>query len=180
MSPSPGRIQFLADRCRLFATAVLLLGVPALIFTGGMVGGATLGITILALAWASRNPPALRRMCRVLAMPSGDDFAGWDTFHYRAAGDEFVHDVHDFDFEDTTRNGSGTSDSWDADSDRGFKAHDPFGADHGLGFQVNPATGYPMISGDTAGVDVAGNPFGLDLSSDHFVATGSSPIDGWP
>lgn len=67
MSQSPCPIQF-ADRCRLLATAVLILGVPALIFTDGMVGGATLGIVILALVWTSRKTPALRR--RVSQFPA--------------------------------------------------------------------------------------------------------------
>ena len=31
---------------------------------------------------------------------------------------------------------------------------------------INPATGLPMING-IGGVDVAGNPYGADLSSDH-------------
>ena len=31
---------------------------------------------------------------------------------------------------------------------------------------INPASGLPMISGDTSGVDVEGNPFGMDDSDD--------------
>jgi hypothetical protein len=31
---------------------------------------------------------------------------------------------------------------------------------------INPASGLPMISGDTSGVDVDGNPYGMDDSDD--------------
>lgn len=31
----------------------------------------------------------------------------------------------------------------------------------------NPATGLPMTPGDPYGVDVGGNPFGLDYSINH-------------
>jgi hypothetical protein len=31
---------------------------------------------------------------------------------------------------------------------------------------INPASGLPMISGDTSGVDVGGNPYGMDDSDD--------------
>ena len=36
----------------------------------------------------------------------------------------------------------------------------------GSGTTINPASGLPMISGDTSGVDVEGNPFGMDDSDD--------------
>ena len=34
------------------------------------------------------------------------------------------------------------------------------------GTTINPASGLPMISGDTSGVDVGGNPYGMDDSDD--------------
>ena len=34
------------------------------------------------------------------------------------------------------------------------------------GATINPASGLPMISGDTSGVDVGGNPYGMDDSDD--------------
>ena len=30
------------------------------------------------------------------------------------------------------------------------------------GYTINPASDLPMISGDTSGVDVGGNPYGMD------------------
>ena len=43
--------------------------------------------------------------------------------------------------------------------------------DEDLKLAVNPATGLSMVSGEHSGVDVAGNPYGLDLqwssSNDH-------------
>ena len=51
------------------------------------------------------------------------------------------------------------------------------GSDFGGVFEdspgINPATGLPMIS--SGGVDVAGNPYGIDLS-DNFSSTGSTDI----
>lgn len=41
---------------------------------------------------------------------------------------------------------------------------------------VNPATGLPML-GDVGGVDVGGNPFGMNLS-DHTIDSLSSPMGG--
>jgi hypothetical protein len=43
-----------------------------------------------------------------------------------------------------------------------------FGADtHPVATDINPATGLPML-GDVGGVDVAGNPYGLDLGCHTF------------
>ncbi len=41
---------------------------------------------------------------------------------------------------------------------------------------TNPATGLPMVSGDTSGVDVGGSPYGTDFHHDSFVDHSSS---GW-
>ena len=45
---------------------------------------------------------------------------------------------------------------------------DTIGSDDiiGSGTTINPASGLPMISGDTSGVDVGGNPYGMDDSDD--------------
>lgn len=56
-----------------------------------------------------------------------------------------------------------------------FDAMEDSSSMHGLGADmgcaINPATGMPMISGDCAGVDVMGNPYGFDMhdtfSTDH-------------
>jgi hypothetical protein len=45
-------------------------------------------------------------------------------------------------------------------------------------YQVNPASGLPMISGNTSGVDVAGNPFGF--SNDHFGSATDSAMSSSP
>lgn len=54
--------------------------------------------------------------------------------------------------------------------------------------QINPATGLPMISGDTSGVDVAGNPYGFNdelinnnhlFDSFHDHAFHDSSISSW-
>jgi hypothetical protein len=37
-------------------------------------------------------------------------------------------------------------------------------ASHATG-AVNPATGLPMVSGDSTGIDIGGSPFGVDLHS---------------
>ncbi len=34
------------------------------------------------------------------------------------------------------------------------------------GTTINPASGLPMINGDTSGFDVGGNPYGMDNSDD--------------
>lgn len=34
------------------------------------------------------------------------------------------------------------------------------------GTTINPASGLPMINGDTSGIDVGGNPYGMDNSDD--------------
>lgn len=39
-----------------------------------------------------------------------------------------------------------------------------------VGNEINPASGLPMIGG-MGGVDVEGNPFGMDLSHDHGICT---------
>ncbi len=44
------------------------------------------------------------------------------------------------------------------------------------GTTINPASGLPMISGDTSGVDVGGNPYGMDKSVD-FSNSGDSSIN---
>ncbi|MFZ2974631.1 MAG: hypothetical protein WA049_18525 [Ferribacterium limneticum] len=33
--------------------------------------------------------------------------------------------------------------------------------------EINPATGLPMIGDDCGGIDVAGNPYGIDLDSSN-------------
>ncbi len=35
-----------------------------------------------------------------------------------------------------------------------------------IGTTINPASGLPMVNGDTSGVDVGGNPYGMDNSDD--------------
>jgi hypothetical protein len=45
---------------------------------------------------------------------------------------------------------------------------------------VNPATGLPMLDGNTGGVDVGGSPFGIDThqsTMDSFSSMGSNPWD---
>jgi hypothetical protein len=62
--------------------------------------------------------------------------------------------------------------------------HD-LGAD--MGCAINPATGLPMIGGDCSGIDVMGNPYGVDLDdsafSNHDVFSDSnsfgSSFDSW-
>ncbi|MDD2861135.1 MAG: hypothetical protein PHT60_16260 [Acidiphilium sp.] len=46
------------------------------------------------------------------------------------------------------------------------RASAPFDSDK-LNQAINPATGLLMVSGDSVGVDVGGNPFGMD-NHDHF------------
>lgn len=41
---------------------------------------------------------------------------------------------------------------------------------------INPATGLPMV-GDIGGVDVGGNPFGMDLNA-HTIDCPTVPIGG--
>jgi hypothetical protein len=55
---------------------------------------------------------------------------------------------------------------------------DSIGSDDiiGSGTTINPASGLPMISGDTSGVDVGGNPYGMD-DSDDFSNSGDSFIN---
>ena len=47
---------------------------------------------------------------------------------------------------------------------------------------VNPATGLPMLSGETYGVDVGGSPFGSDWTdtSRDFGSAGFGSSDPWP
>ena len=42
--------------------------------------------------------------------------------------------------------------------------------------EINPATGLPMLGG-TGGVDVEGNPYGMDLNSHHDICSSSSMFD---
>lgn len=51
------------------------------------------------------------------------------------------------------------------------------------GCAVNPATGLPMtkMAGGCGGVDTAGNPYGVDLSSHHGCSLGEMDSDcDWP
>lgn len=54
-------------------------------------------------------------------------------------------------------------------------------ANHATG-AVNPATGLPMVSGDSTGVDIGGSPFGADLHSNGTTNTGCDNFgssDSW-
>ena len=42
---------------------------------------------------------------------------------------------------------------------------------------INPVSGLPMINGDTSGLDIAGNPFGMDNNSDDFNDDGFTSND---
>ena len=47
---------------------------------------------------------------------------------------------------------------------------------------VNPATGLPMVSGDSTGIDIGGSPFGVDLHSNGTTSTGCDSLgsfDSW-
>ena len=54
--------------------------------------------------------------------------------------------------------------------------HDLSSSIDSFGSTINPATGLPMISG-SGGVDVQGNPFGVDLHSHHTIETTNTTID---
>jgi hypothetical protein len=44
-------------------------------------------------------------------------------------------------------------------------------------FNINPATGLPMLGGDIGGFDVGGNPYRFDFSDDASVFNSSTFID---
>ena len=46
------------------------------------------------------------------------------------------------------------------------------------GTEVNPATGLPMIGDDIGGIDVFGNPYGMNLHSDDAFGA-HSPLDAF-
>lgn len=45
------------------------------------------------------------------------------------------------------------------------------------GCSINPASGLPMVGGDCGGVDVGGNPYGMDM--DHDWGTPGLHDDSW-
>ncbi len=53
----------------------------------------------------------------------------------------------------------------------GLDGSDDF-LDSNTNTMINPASGLPMINGDTSGLDVAGNPFGMDNNSNDFTDNG--------
>lgn len=181
MPSSRRRIQLLVDRCRLLATAALVFGVPALICLGGIAGVVTFAITVVALALISRYPHALHAlgMTGVGVIQCEDDNDRWDA-RSPSSPTEYTQSFHDPGDDDAESPGPGARDFGSAlvRPRHSFPTPDPAVGAQGFGFEVNPATGFPMISGDTSGVDVAGNPFGF--SSDTVGATGISPLGDWP
>lgn len=161
--------RFLVDRCRLIATATLVVAVPTLIYAAGTIGFLLLGIVFLAsLFWTPRIARGRRRSPFLRVIRDEDPDVSPDTF-FRSLGLDvtcraWLPGVAFDPFEHHTQ--PRKSDWMDE-----TECH-PLGGDPGFpsfpdqSFTVNPASGLPMISGDTSGVDVAGNPFGF--SYDHF------------
>ena len=181
-------IRFLFDRCRLIATAILVLAVASIICMGGLPGILTLGATALAgLNWMRRLPHAPRRATYVCVNDDEEDCDEWDADLFRSQRQEIAHGIRhpDFDDEDiqharrSFRSRQTTdTESYPHEAQSGFSSQDDFCNDYSHGFDVNPATGFPMISGNASGVDVAGNPYGF--SNDHFGSATSSSSHEWP
>jgi len=179
---------YIIDRCRLIATAMLVLAVTSIICMGGLTGVLTLGATVLAgLIWIRRLEHAPRPATYVCVIDDDEDSDEWDADLSRSHQQEVARwirhaDFDDEDFQDAHRS-SRSHQTDDTESDphdvhSGFPSHDDFCDDYSHGFDVNPASGFPMISGNASGVDVAGNFYGF--SNDHFGSAMSSSSHGWP
>ncbi len=69
--------------------------------------------------------------------------------------------------------------SWFSWSDATDLEQSSFCPTEDAGCAINPATGLPMVGG-CGGVDVAGNPYGVDLSSAHDLPSSSAEFEsGW-
>jgi hypothetical protein len=164
------RNRYFIDRCRLFATAAMAVGVPALIYAGGLIGILAFGTTALAaLIWTRRVAHAPLRQTFVRAFHE-DDTEETDEDCFWSDHLEVVHGTWRPDFDD--EDPPDADESFDSNESTWAATHPAFLSDDGSGDNwshdsyVNPASGLPMISGNPAGVDVAGNPFGF--SSDDF------------
>lgn len=58
-------------------------------------------------------------------------------------------------------------------------AFDALGSGFDVGPTYNPGTGLPMVNGGPFGVDVGGNPYGMDLHQADSWSGGNSSIDTW-
>ena len=180
--------RYILDRCRLIATAMLVLAVTSIICMGGLTGVLTLGATVLAgLIWMRRLEHASRRATYVCAIDDDEDSDEWDEDASRSRRHEVARrirhaDFDDEDFQDARRSFRShqtiDTESYLHEVQSGFPSQDDFCNDYSHGFDVNPATGFPMISGNASGVDVAGNPYGF--SNDHFGSAMSSSSHEWP